>query len=921
MDKALALRVMAAMQDKLSGPLKKIENNAAASAVGVVQLRDTLKALNATQRDIGAFRDLKRGLQGTHGEMTAAQQNVATLAQQMRAVDNPTRAMTQSFDAAVHSAQQLKEKHDQQSLALQQSRERLALAGVSTSSLVQHERSLRLGIANTNQALTQQETRLKAVAERHEHLANVRQKLDNGRRFVAGVADTGKNGLAAGRTLSRPLGAMVSAFAPAENAATELKIALMTGDGSVAQDFEHITELATQLGDKLPGTTADYQNMMTVLRRQGMSSTSILNGLGEATAYLGVLLKLPGSASAEFAADLKKATHTADADMMGLMDVIQRTFHAGVDPTVMLSGFTKLSPAFQIIGKDGLEASKMLAPLLVMMNQAGIAGESAGIGLSKALQSGLDQTSVEKANALINGAGFKFKMDFTNGSGEFAGIEKMLAQLEQLNELNSVQRTNVLRQLFGDDAQTLQAVAALMSQGMNGYAQVVAQLQNQGGLQQRVQAQSATLINVVETAWDRATNSLSEVGNTVAPELKELFILLGEMAAGFGKWVREHPAFTAGAVKVLAVVAALATVVGTLATALATVLAPLVFTRFLLAQTGVQMSGLSGVLTYLVSALQMAGGAVLSLGRFLLMSPLGLLITAIGIAAYVIYQYWQPISAFFQGLWATVSGTFAWAFNGITALLQSLNPMGTLTLAWNAVIGFFGNLWGQVRTAFDGGIAAIGASLMNWSPFGSIYSAITSALSLLGITLPGQFSEFGRMLMQGLVQGVTNMATTVKETISNMGGAVIGWFKEKLGIASPSRAFIEMGEFVSEGAAVGISRQQPAASKAAHALAASIAIGGAITPTSVALAAPGAATQVSTIANDAEALNRRFDMRAAVATAPTARSLNIQGDNITIQIHDAGASAADIGRAVEDALRRRDSEKAARLRSAYYDEN
>ncbi|MNU99233.1 hypothetical protein D3C71_893600 [compost metagenome] len=497
----------------------------------------------------------------------------------------------------------------------------------------------------------------------------------------------------------------------------------------------------------------------------------------------------------------------------------------------------------------------------------------------------------------------------------------MFGQLEQLNKLNSVQRTGVLKQLFGDDAETLQVVATLMSKGMDGYNEVVAKMEDQGSLQQRVNEQLETLANVAEAAQGSATNALAEVGKTIAPDLKDILNLLGDMASGFGGWVREHPAFTGAAVKVLAVVAALAATLGTLALGIASVLGPMVFTRYLLAQIGVNVPVVSAVFAKLSGALRMAGGAVLALGRFLLLTPFGLLITAIGTAAYVIYQYWGPISTFFSGLWGRVKSAFDTAVTATSNLLASWNPMAALGAAWNGVAGFFGGMWEQVKTAFGVGIAGVGALLLNWSPLGLIKTAITAGLSALGIEMPGKFTEFGGMLMQGLIKGVTDMAGAVKETISNMGGAVIGWFKDKLGIASPSRAFIGMGEFVSEGAAVGITRQQPAAVKAAQALAASVAIGGAMAPASVALAGPGAPAGASIIASDTEALNRRFDMRPAVTAAPPARNLTVQGDNITIQINGAGANPADIGRAVEEALRRRDSEKAARIRSAYYDGN
>ena len=54
----------------------------------------------------------KRQLQATRAELTAAQQRVAGLAQQMQTTASPTRAMTREFDRAVRAAQQLKEKQD-----------------------------------------------------------------------------------------------------------------------------------------------------------------------------------------------------------------------------------------------------------------------------------------------------------------------------------------------------------------------------------------------------------------------------------------------------------------------------------------------------------------------------------------------------------------------------------------------------------------------------------------------------------------------------------------------------------------------------------------------------------------------------------------------------------------------------------------
>ena len=49
----------------------------------------------------------------------------------------------------------------------------------------------------------------------------------------------------------------------------------------------------------------------------------------------------------------------------------------------------------------------------------------------------------------------------------------------------------------------------------------------------------------------------------------------------------------------------------------------------------------------LIGALKQVGQTVFWLGRVLLMNPIGLVITAIAGAAYLICRNWEPISRFF----------------------------------------------------------------------------------------------------------------------------------------------------------------------------------------------------------------------------------------------------------------------------------
>ncbi|WP_339508263.1 hypothetical protein [Pseudomonas sp. RL_35y_Pfl2_P42] len=125
-----------------------------------------------------------------------------------------------------------------------------------------------------------------------------------------------------------------------------------------------------------------------------------------------------------------------------------------------------------------------------------------------------------------------------------------------------------------------------------------------------------------------------------------------------------------------------------------------------------------------------------------------------------------------------------------------------------------------MKTGFSGGLSGILAVLVNFSPLGWLYRAFAGVMSYFGVELPGKFTEFGSLLITGLVNGISNSAGALKESVIGIGSAVKGWFTETLGIESPSRVFIGYGANISQGAALGISAQAGLVRQAALGMAA-----------------------------------------------------------------------------------------------------
>ena len=843
----LRLKLIFDLANKATAPLKAISRGSSEAAQALKQTRDQLKQLDKQQADIAAYRKSAIEVRRKSNEIQALQERVAkasaALKQQRSATEQNTTAIQRNEAALRRAKQALEDATRYQQLAQERMtsyKRRLDEAGIGTDKLSQRTKELRGQQQQLNQTLDAQKRKLSEVAAQQKKLEDLRQRNTQGMTRAAMLAGAGMAGMAAGRGMAAPVGASLGAYGDQESATAQLRASMMLANGSVSAEFAAINELANRLGDRLPGTTADFINMMTMLRRQGLGAQNILGGTGEAAAYLAVQLRMLPTEAAEFAAKMQDATQTTESDMMGLMDLIQRTFYLGVDSSNMLQGFTKVGAAMSIIHDKGLTAAKTLAPLLVMMDQAGMSGEPAGNALRKVFQLSLDEKKLGHANKLLQGMGAGFQLNFANKAGKFAGLENLYAQLDKIKGIQSdVKRISLLKTLFGDDAETHQVLGVMMDKGLTGYREVADKLQAQADLRTRVNDQLKTLTNVRDAAVGSFTNVLAALGGTIAEDAKGIIDWLGSAAASTRSWIEQHPTLVGWLLKSLAAVAALTFVMGTLMVIIASVVGPLMMGRFIfgllqlsrfasMASTGLRLLGSAGM--FIGQAFMATMRIIGSIGMFLWANPIIGAIALIAGAAYLIYRNWDGIRGWAIAIWASITNTFTAGLAYITGLRDR---------------------------AF----------------------------------------QAGADLITGVANGITGTLGTVKLAIGDAADATIGWFKEKLGIRSPSRVFAEAGRQIPIGAAQGILSQTSAVQRA--------------------MAAITLATAAAPMTAGAAPL--RIDTRPPLLAASTAAAAGGSSTyNITINAAP-GQDPQAIARAVAAELDRRDAARRARSASALTD--
>lgn len=456
------------------------------------------------------------------------------------------------------------------------------------------------------------------MAARDKAAAAKSQMTEAGMRAVGlmytarGIADTTRN------VLSSP----VKAFAETEAASTDLRAAMMDNTGKVSADFKDIENLATRLGDRLPGTTADFKIMMLELRRQGIESKKILGGTGEATALLAVQLKKPADAAAEMTAKLQDAMRATEDEIYGVIDQVQRLHYVGVEDSNIQGAFEKMSPALDILKIKGESAMKMMSPLVGMLDQAGLSGESAGNAMRKVFTRMMDTKKIAK---VTKGTGLS--LDFTNGAGEFGGLDKMYEQLAKLKAVNTEQRLKILQGIFGDDAETLQALNTMIEKGKAGYEEFAKKMEAQASLNQRVNDQLGTLTNLWDAASGTFTNFLAKMGESIAPELKDLTKWIGDINEKLSNWAAQNPETANTIMKIVAAVGIFLTVVTGIGAAISAVLVPIALAKFSFFSLFGVFSGGGGAISTIIGWLGRLGMALLGFGAkaavFLVTNPFG----------------------------------------------------------------------------------------------------------------------------------------------------------------------------------------------------------------------------------------------------------------------------------------------------------
>lgn len=709
-DNNLVLRIIMNASDRASSAMNRVRDAASGLSGRLGRLQQAFDRSARNRNNLTQYINQRQAMRQLDAQMQNTQQRIQSLAQTQRQQGSLTREQQREWVQLQRSMRQSQQEYQRLQQSSHALGNELRAQGISTTRLRESQARLNREHDEAARALERERAALNRLDRARERSQRMSQA---GRRALATSAASSLAAAGIGRTLMVP----VKAYAETEAASTDLRMAMMDKTGQVSEQYQAVNELATRLGDKLPGTTADFKNLMTMLMRQGVSAETVLGGTGEAAALLAVQLKKTPEAAAEMAAKLQDATRSTETEMLGLMDSVQRLFYAGVEDNNILGAFSKLSPALDVTKLKGEAAIKTFSPLIGMLDQAGLSGESAGNALRKVFTRVMDTQKIAK---VTKGTGIS--LNFTDGKGEFGGIEKMYTELAKLQKLNTEQRLDVLQGIFGDDSETLQALNTMISKGQEGYNEFAAKMEAQASLNQRVNEQLGTLSNLWDAATGTFTNFLASMGEAIAPELKSVVSWIGEVNEKLSTWAAQNPKTANTIMKIAAAAGIVAAAIAGVSLVVAGVLLPLAAMQTSWAMVFNVLSRGGMVLPMIARLLGSLGTALLTLGRaalaFMVSNPFGWALIAVGL----IVALWMN--------WDRVKAGIAAGWNWLKGVLRDNPFIGALMGPIGLILSMIAN-WDRLKAGIAAGWEWLKGVLRD-NPFIAALSAPIALINTLG---------------------------------------------------------------------------------------------------------------------------------------------------------------------------------------------
>lgn len=689
MSQQLKLQIMLGAVDKLTAPLKAISRQSTLTAKELAATKKSVRDLEQQSAQIDGYKKLGAQIGATNAQLGEAQTKFDAIKQAIAASANPTRMMVNEYNKAEKALGLLTTKQQAMVQSHREMGQALRATGIDTKALAGHQRQLKTNLAAANDQLKLQRQQLDATAAQQRKLAAAKAGYQQTRKLQGSLAEHGAGGAAAGVAIGLPVYRAVSTYSDFEDA---MKGIAKQVEGARGADGNP-TALYHQLGREIKDIAeryatqngaVDIANLVTGGARMGVQGKDNLLAFARTNAMAAKAFELPAEQLAE--------------DMGKIANLYK----------IPIKDIERLGDAINFL--DDNTQSKGAHIIEVMQRMGGVADklgyqQAAALGSTFLSLGAAPEVAASASNAMVRELSIATMQSKRFASGlksigmDAGDVEKrmstdamstILSVLDKLKGLKDEDRLRVTTQLFGKEFGDDAAKLGNNLDELHRQLQLVNDEKARGSMQRESDADNNSLSSQWLLLKAGLDNTSSAMGEQLRAPLMEIIAMLKDVVKGVRAWVEANPELAGTLLKIGAALSAITLAFGGLSLVLSALLGPMAILRLILTTLGVTFGGLLGALSALLW-------------------PLTLFIAA-GIA---IIKFWEPIKAFFSGLFEGILAglqpvfdafkPFAPLVDGITSAFGSLlEPLGFTKETLDAVASagrFVGEMLGWAFNA------------------------------------------------------------------------------------------------------------------------------------------------------------------------------------------------------------------------------